>query len=125
MFAPQHLTKRNNQIMTMNAIHTPSYEELYSEIFQQRLSDQLGAILLDVRTSDEFNSGKIPGAININVMENSFLEAISKLDKTKSYFIYCLSGGRSGRACAIMANQGFDVYNLVGGIGSWQGQIAY
>jgi rhodanese-related sulfurtransferase len=111
--------------MTMNAIHTASYEELYSEIFQQKLSDQPGAILLDVRTSDEFNSGKIPGAININVMENSFLEAISKLDKTKSYFIYCLSGGRSGRACAIMANQGFDVYNLVGGIGSWQGQIAY
>jgi rhodanese-related sulfurtransferase len=109
----------------MNAIHTGSYEDLYSDIFQEKLNDQPDAILLDVRTADEFNSGKIPGAININVLENSFPEAVSKLDKTKSYFIYCLSGGRSGRACAIMANQGFNVHNLVGGIGSWQGEISY
>ena len=110
-------------MITMNATKAGSHQDLYSDAFQAKLNGQPDAILLDVRTPDEFNSGKIPGAININVMDSSFIEEISSLDKSKTYFIYCLSGGRSGRACAIMANQGFDVYNLAGGISSWDGEI--
>ena len=100
-----------------------SYENLNSLEFQKTLAENPTAVLLDVRTPDEFESGRIPESININIMDRSFLEKISTLDKSKTYFVYCRSGGRSSQACSVMASQGFEVYNLAGGIGSWRGEI--
>lgn len=78
------------------------------------------AILLDVRTAGEVAQGAIKGHKHIDIMSTSFAEKISKLDKEKSYFIYCRSGNRSGQACNFMFNQGFTkLYNLSGGIGSY------
>jgi len=46
------------------------------------------------------------------------------LDKTKKYYVYCRSGGRSGQACNIMQQMGFgNTYNLIGGIMEWEGPI--
>lgn len=77
------------------------------------------SVLLDVRTAAEFASGTIKGARNIDVTSPAFPESISKLDKTREYFIFCRSGGRSARACEIMAKQGLKVNNLDGGIGEY------
>lgn len=41
------------------------------------------------------------------------------MDKSKDYFIFCRSGNRSAQACGIMAELGFNVYNLKGGVGMW------
>ncbi|WP_428657936.1 rhodanese-like domain-containing protein [Runella sp.] len=79
-----------------------------------------GAVILDVRTAAEVRSGAIKGAINIDLMSADFQQKINQLDKTKTYFVYCRSGHRSGQACRIMGNVGFEhIYNLTGGMMSW------
>lgn len=100
------------------------YQDLYAEDFQEKLQEKANAILVDVRTPEEFESGSIPQSININIMDRTFLTQVATLDKTRPYFIYCRSGARSGQACAIMSKQGFEVYNLAGGIIGWSGDIA-
>ena len=57
-------------------------------------------------------------------MGNKFISEIDKLDKSKSYFIYCKSGARSGQTCELMKQKGFKkVYNLEGGILGWTGEL--
>jgi rhodanese-related sulfurtransferase len=102
---------------------TKSFQNLSSQEFQLKLTTNPEAVVLDVRTPSEFLSGTLPNAININVMDSSFSQKLSRLDKTKSYFVYCRSGGRSAQACSLMASQGFEVHNLAGGIANWTGEI--
>ncbi len=82
-------------------------------------------IILDVRTPDEISEGYIANMKSIDFFEGQlFLEEISKLDKTKNYYIYCRSGNRSGQACDIMEQLGFEnTYNLEGGFMNWTGDI--
>ena len=83
------------------------------------------SVIIDVRTDDEFSTGFIEGAVNIDFyMGNKFISEIDKLDKSKSYFIYCKSGARSGQTCELMKQKGFKkVYNLEGGILGWTGEL--
>ena len=83
------------------------------------------SVIIDVRTDDEFTTGYIEGAVNIDFyMGNEFISEIDKLDKSKSYFIYCKSGARSGQTCELMKQKGFKkVYNLEGGILGWTGEL--
>ena len=83
------------------------------------------SVIMDVRTDDEFSTGYIGGAVNIDFyMGNEFISEIDKLDKSKSYFIYCKSGARSGQTCELMKQKGFKkVYNLEGGILGWTGEL--
>ena len=97
------------------------YENLDSRAFKQKLNEHPSAVLVDVRTAAEFQRERIPNAINIDVISGAFLKQIATLDKTKTYFVYCRSGGRSGQACNMMANEGLIVYNLSGGISNWTG----
>ena len=79
-------------------------------------------IVLDVRTADEFKSGHIEGAVNIDVLDSTtFLNRIAKLEKDKTYLVYCRSGKRSANASTIMLNNGFSsLYNMKGGILAWE-----
>lgn len=78
-------------------------------------------VILDVRTSGECQNGMIEGAINIDYMGSNFAAGIEELDKNTPVYIYCASGGRSGRAMGEMASLGFThVYNLVGGYNAWK-----
>jgi len=102
---------------------TTMFKNLNSCEFHSEIKSNATAVLLDVRTPEEYQDGKIPGALNIDIMDNGFMEAIEGLDKSKTYYVYCHSGRRSGHACHIMAQQGFKVANLDGGISNWHGQI--
>lgn len=76
--------------------------------------------LLDVRTKKEYDKGHIGNAENFDFYSDDFRIMLSKLDKNKITLIYCHSGGRSGKARAIMANMGFmDVVDLKGGFSAW------
>lgn len=75
------------------------------------------AVILDVRTSKEFDGGHIEGAININV--DDLRENIQNLDKEKVYAIYCQVGLRGYLANRIMRNNGFKAVNLNGGYNLW------
>lgn len=99
------------------------YEDLATAEFQRRLNESPASVLLDVRTPEEFQEGRIPHAINIDVADESFSRRVASMDKSKTYFIYCRSGGRSLRACSIMNSLGFTVINLIGGIMSWSGEV--
>jgi len=77
-------------------------------------------ITLDVRTPGEFAEGHIAGAINIDVEGGTFETEIAKLDKTKSYSVYCQSGRRSLIAVDKMSASGFEkLSNLDNGINDW------
>jgi rhodanese-related sulfurtransferase len=80
-----------------------------------------GAVVLDVRTKEEFESGHIGGSKNIDVTDASFRDKISELDKEKSYVVYCASGARSLSALGLMRELGFeDAHSMVGGISEWK-----
>lgn len=96
-----------------------SYEDLSGPDFRKLYESTQNAVLLDVRTADEFASGTIKGAKNIDFLSVGFSEKIGHLDKSNTYFLFCRSGNRSGKACDAMASKGFKVYNLAGGIGAW------
>jgi rhodanese-related sulfurtransferase len=83
------------------------------------------AVLLDVRTPEEWSQGIIPGAITIDYYKGQeFIDEVSQLDKEKTYYIYCRSGVRSANACSIMNELGFEkANNLLGGISQWTGPV--
>lgn len=92
------------------------------EWWSQFLNDEHG-IIIDVRTEDEFESGKIPGALNIDIYKGQgFIYEVEELDKTKNFYVYCAAGVRSANACGVMQQLGFEnVFNLVGGFSNWEG----
>ena len=86
----------------------------------QRNQGNTAFVIIDVRTPEEFNEGHIENAVNIDFNSETFKEDLDKLDKNKTYFIYCRSGNRSGRAIPIMKGLGFkEVYNLSAGMQEW------
>ena len=98
---------------------TKAYKALNGREFKEAYDNSKQPVLIDVRTAGEFASGSIPGAKNIDIMSPDFQKLIASLDKSKDYFLFCMSGNRSGQACGIMAEQGFNVYNLKGGVSAW------
>ena len=77
-------------------------------------------MILDVRTLDEFNTGHLAGAKNIDIRSADFELRIDSLPKSSKYLVYCRTGHRSANAMNIMKNKGFvEVYNMVGGITKW------
>jgi rhodanese-related sulfurtransferase len=99
--------------------------DLSQEEWTEQLENSTKAFLLDVRTPEEVEDGYIPNATNIDIhLGQGFLDEIEKLDKSKTYFVYCRSGARSGQACAIMNSVGFEnAYNLLGGFMNWEGEV--
>jgi len=76
--------------------------------------------LIDIRERSEFHSGSLKSAKNIPMGE-LLNEPNKYLLQGKTYYIMCQSGGRSGRTCGLLTRQGFDVVNVVGGVGSYVG----
>ncbi|MAX79377.1 MAG: rhodanese [Crocinitomicaceae bacterium] len=101
------------------------FENINATAFEKEVASNSDAVLVDVRTREEFEAGHIPGAVNIDISSFDFADKISELDKAKQYLVYCRSGARSFNACNIMVNEGFQkLTNLQGGIMSWQGEVA-
>ena len=87
----------------------------------QNLLKQEGIQFIDVRTSQEYDQGFIPKAINIDFFSPTFLESIESLDKEKPILIYCRSGRRSGKCSKKLEKVGFKkIYDLEGGYLKWK-----
>lgn len=87
----------------------------------QLMNNNEDAVFLDVREPGETSNGKITKAIQIPV--GSVKERIAELEKYKDkpVVVYCKTGARSGIACNALTSNGFSqVYNMAGGIISWQ-----
>lgn len=101
--------------------------DLSQEDWKKQLEEDNNSVVLDVRTQEEVDMGIITDAIHIDIYKGQgFIYELEELDKTKNYYVYCRSGGRSGQACAIMNQLGFNnAYNLIGGFSEWQGDAAF
>jgi len=96
-----------------------NYEDIQAGPFHD-LMLQPNTVIIDVRTAGEFAGGKIRGARNLDIMSPSFQTQVKNLPKDKTYLLYCRSGNRSGQACEIMSDLGFNnLKNLSGGIMRW------
>lgn len=95
------------------------YEDISSGIFHD-LMLRPDTVILDVRSAGEYSGGKIRGARNLDFTSAAFANQVKNLPKDKTYLLYCRSGNRSGQACEIMADLGFEkLKNLSGGILRW------
>lgn len=99
--------------------------DLSQQKWIEQLNDDTNAVILDVRTQDEVDEGKIPNTLHIDIYKGQgFIDEVDALDKTKNYYVYCRSGARSAQACAVMNQLGFqNTYNLVGGFSQWTGDV--
>ncbi|GIV33232.1 MAG: hypothetical protein KatS3mg031_0767 [Chitinophagales bacterium] len=89
--------------------------------FEQKLQQTPNAQLIDVRTPEEYAEAHLKGARNINVEDERFNVEIKTLEKDAPVFVYCRSGRRSMLAAEQLKAKGFKtIYNLEGGILSWQ-----
>ncbi|MDP3312066.1 rhodanese-like domain-containing protein [Lutibacter sp.] len=81
----------------------------------------LNQLIIDIRTPQEFNQGHIQGAININYFDSTFLDQVSKYEKSTTLYLYCRSGNRTSSASSQITALGFKkVYDLQGGIVNWE-----
>lgn len=93
------------------------------EFSSKILSDE-NAVVIDVRTKQEFDSGHIPNALLYDIYNPQFPNKIVELDKSKTYYLYCRSGNRSYHAGVFMLSEGFNsVSHLEDGIISWKEKL--
>ena len=96
-----------------------NFESLDVEAFEKVISDT-SVVRLDVRSIDEYASGHIAKAINIDVMKDDFkTKATSLLPKDKTIALYCRSGRRSKKAAGMLSENGYKVIELHSGISGW------
>ena len=83
-----------------------------------------GDVLIDVRTPGEHREGHIPNSLLVDIYSPDFQAKIKELDSSKTYYLYCRSGNRSGSAGNFMLQLGFDdVCNLTGGMMTYKGEL--
>jgi len=89
--------------------------------FNEAINKSTNVVILDVRTPGEFSSGHLVNSLNIDWNNSNSEAELMKLDPSKEYFVYCLSGGRSSNAAEFLRTNGFkNVYELNGGIMKWR-----
>jgi phage shock protein E len=87
----------------------------------QKLIQEGKVLVLDVRTPEEFKSGHIKGALNINFNGGDFAAQVKKLNTDKPILVHCQGGGRSGRSLPVLEPLGFpQIYHLHEGFGQWE-----
>ena len=90
-----------------------------AEMIKKNLKNK-NFVILDVRTPEEYADGHLANATNIDFKATDFADKVGKLDKSKTYLVYCRAGHRSASAVEIMKTQSFQtLYNLDGGITQW------
>ena len=96
-------------------------KEITAKELAKKLKDGEKVSIIDVREDDEVAQGKIPGALHISL--GQITERLDEIDKDQHHFMVCRSGGRSGKACAILKEQGYDVTNVAGGMLDWEDEV--
>lgn len=107
-------------VAALMAAGCQSYKDVENKQLKEVLAYKDSIQLVDVRTVEEFNEKHIPGAINIDVTDGSFIDSVKgKLDSGKEVAVYCKSGKRSAQAAKMLSKAGYMVSNLKYGITSW------
>ena len=80
-------------------------------------------IIIDVRSAKEFKAGHLRNATHIGIKDKDFQTRLEKLDRNKSYLVYCHSGYRSGKTMKLLKKLGFtNVMHMKDGYRGWSKQ---
>jgi thioredoxin len=108
-------------IFTLFSCKENTSNVISAQEFREKINKDKSAIIIDVRTPEEFNKGHLRNALNVNWFDGNFEENVSIFNKNLPIYVYCLSGGRSSKANKIIKSIGFDkVHELNGGILEWR-----
>ena len=120
------LTGCSNSVNTSNtASNSNTYQQITAEEAANMMQSETDYIILDVRTAQEYESGHIPGAVNLP-NETIISEAIQQLpDKEQLILVYCRSGNRSKQASKKLVDLGYTNIVEFGGINDWSGRGCY
>ena len=104
----------------LSACGQQKFESVDVNTFASRLNAP-DVVLVDVRSASEFAEGHIEGAVNIDQSQDDFVQQVQAVaSDEKTVAVYCRSGRRSARAASLLANKGYSVTNLDGGVMAWQ-----
>jgi rhodanese-related sulfurtransferase len=94
-------------------------KEAFIKIEKHR--DDQDFVVLDVRTHGEYQTEHLENALLLDVNSNDFEGELDKMDKDKTYFVYCKAGRRSLNAIKLMKKDGYEnLININGGIDKWK-----
>ncbi len=79
----------------------------------ERIDD--GARIIDVRTPEEFDTGHVEGALNLDIQSDDFMDELDDLDRDDSFVVYCRTGARAATATDHMLDLGFTEVVNAGG----------
>ena len=103
----------------------PILKDVSNDEFAALIASKEGALLLDVRTPEEWEEGHLEGAAHADYWgdEAAFEAAMNAIPRTRPVLVYCAGGGRSGLTAKELVAAGHqEVYNLEDGISGWEGQ---
>ncbi|MES2593127.1 MAG: rhodanese-like domain-containing protein [Bacteroidota bacterium] len=107
----------NAQVAQVNEVVT----NLSALRFKAITDNNKDGMIIDLRTTEEMNKGYIKNAVQLDFLAKDAEQKIDKLDKNKTYYVYCASGRRSAEAAEYMHQHGFKrVYNLEKGFSEWE-----
>ena len=91
-------------------------EITFNDFYQLYQKEPLS--VLDVREVEEFETLHLEGARNLPLSQ--LADTYEQLDKTQPYYVICKSGIRSARACQFLAEHGYEVVNVQGGMDAFE-----
>ncbi len=94
---------------------TGEVKRLSATEYKENHTAKKGAVLVDVRTTEEYTAGHLTNSKHSDFLSGQFASEMKNWDKNKTYYLYCASGNRSGKAAKLMQEAGFrKVYNIGG-----------
>ncbi|NIP30937.1 MAG: rhodanese-like domain-containing protein [Candidatus Dadabacteria bacterium] len=112
---------KSNDIQNSSQIY--NYGKIATELGYELLeinSNNPGFIVLDVRTPSEFAEGHVKEATNIDYLSPNFKNELKKLNKNKTFLVYCRSGRKSSKTFEILKELEFKKVYDMGGILDWK-----
>lgn len=95
------------------------YKLLKPTDFSNQLKQKPG-IIIDVRTPGEYKKGHLQHAKLMDIFSDDFDAQLTRLDRNKTYYVYCGIGGRSEECTDKMKKMGFtNIVELEGGFNNW------
>ena len=88
----------------------------------QEYKNAVGAVLLDVRTPQEYREGHIPGSQNVPLQQLDKVEEVTE-NKDTVLYVYCHSGARSRQAVSLLKHMGYTNVHNIGGIAAYSGKV--
>ena len=88
----------------------------------QEYTNAAGAVLLDVRSPQEYREGHIPGSQNVPLQQLDKAEEVTE-NKDTILYVYCHSGARSRQAVSLLQAMGYTNVHNIGGIAAYSGKV--